>query len=213
MAARNRHVVFLAAVSASTFGLALLAPAAVEAPGLLDSRTVSGRASIEAVANRRATFPRDWFINGTDDRKWAELQKLQGKRAPTLRTGDWVGPRRDMSGLRGQIIVIDFWATWCGPCKAAIPKTNEIAETYRSRGVEVVGICCTEGSESMASTARAHGMKYPTGADLRSMSSHAHGVTWWPFYVLVDRKGIVRAAGLKPDRVKDAVEALLAEQP
>ncbi len=166
-----------------------------------------------ARAGRRAEFPRSWFTYGEDDRKWAELRKLQGKPAPTLRTGAWVGPRRDMSGLRGKIVVIDFWATWCGPCKAAIPKTNQIADAYRSRGVEVIGICCTEGSETMASVARSHGMKYPTGADLRSLSSHAHGVRWWPFYVLVDREGVVRAAGLRPDRVRDAVEALLVEQP
>lgn len=165
------------------------------------------------VATGDAQFPREWFLYSTDERKWADLKKLQGRPAPTLRTDTWVGPRRDMSGLRGKIVVIDFWATWCGPCKAAIPTTNQIVETYRSRGVEVIGICCTEGAESMASVARAHGMKYPTGADLRSLSAQAHGVRWWPFYVLVDRKGVVRAAGLRSDRVKDAVEALLAEQP
>lgn len=57
------------------------------------------------------------------------------------------------------------------------------------------------------------GMSFPTAADEDDKTAMAYKVQWWPFYVLIDREGIVRAAGLRPDKIDDAVELLLTEQP
>lgn len=167
----------------------------------------------EKKPTKRAEFKREWFYYGDNDARWKELQKQQGRTAPALKTGAWIGGKRELAKMKDQIVLIDFWATWCGPCKAAVPHTNELMEKYEADRVGVIAVCCTDGSEAMQKVATATGMKYPTGADSGSATANAYGVKWWPFYVLVDRKGVIRAAGLNPDHVGDAIDALLGEQP
>ncbi|MCA9283131.1 MAG: TlpA family protein disulfide reductase [Phycisphaeraceae bacterium] len=160
----------------------------------------------------KAKFRQDWTY-ATDSGAYAKLQKLVGKRAPALKVKDWQGEEQDLSELKGEIVLIDFWATWCGPCIAAIPHTNEVAEKYEEKGVKVFGVCCTRGAETMASTVKSKKMEYPTAADVNNASAEAYGVQWWPFYVLIDRDGMIRATGLRSDKTEDALNELLKEQP
>lgn len=156
--------------------------------------------------------PREWTF-ATKDPQWAGISASIGKPAPSLSAKDWHGDQVKADDLKGQIIVIDFWATWCGPCIRAIPHTNEMASSFADRGVKIVGVCAARGGETMAKVAKQYKMAYPTGFDASDATSRAFGVQWYPYYVVVDRKGIIRAAGLTPDRVDDVVEALLVEQP
>lgn len=167
-----------------------------------------------ATAAPKMTFKRDWTY-ARDDSQFQQLQQLVGRPARPLQVEGWIGEAQDIAQLKGRIALIDFWAVWCGPCIAAIPHTNEIAERYKPRGVTVFGVCGsdTRGRPPMEQTAPAKGMKYPTAKDVQGKTASAYGVRWWPFYVLIDREGIIRAAGLRPDMVDVALDALLAEQP
>jgi thiol-disulfide isomerase/thioredoxin len=198
------------AVGASAVGLALFAPGVGAQSYSRDGDAPA--AAKNPPATKRAAFPREWFY-ADDAKAWDAIKKLQGRKAAALNTGTWVGERQDLAKLKGKIVLIDFWATWCGPCIAAIPHTNEVMDKYTSKGVQVMGVCCTRGSETMAAVANAKGMKYPTGADSGNLSEKAHGVRWWPFYVLIDRQGVVRAAGLRANFVDAALDELLKEQP
>jgi thiol-disulfide isomerase/thioredoxin len=121
--------------------------------------------------------------------------------------------RIDGGDLQGKIVVVDFWATWCRPCLQAIPHNNEMAERYRDQGVRLFGICGTRGSDKAAFVRAKHDMRYTTGIDRREKTARAWGVQWWPYYVVIDRNGLIRAAGLAPNYVEDVVKALLEEQP
>lgn len=160
----------------------------------------------------QAQFPREWFW-AEDDKAWQAIKRIQGSPAKALSTKDWRGEPQDLDALKGKIILIDFWATWCPPCRALIPAVNDLAAKYKEKGLVVFGVCNTEGANNMAAVAEKHGMKYPTGADVAKRTESAYGVRWWPFFVLIDREGVVRAAGLHPDHLSDAVDALLREQP
>jgi thiol-disulfide isomerase/thioredoxin len=142
---------------------------------------------------------------------WANHAKLLGKPAPDLAMTDWRGKPVKAADMKGKVVVVDFWATWCGPCKAAVPHNNEVAKKYADKGVLVIGACGGEQEEKMNEVAEQTKMEYPT-AKTTAASAKAWGVQWWPHYVVVDRKGMIRAAGIKPDYVEKIVEALVEEQ-
>ena len=84
-----------------------------------------------------------------------QLDEMQGKPAPKLALKDWINSKPlTLKDLKGKIIVLDFWATWCGPCLAAIPHTNEMMENYADKGVVFIGVCAQRGAEKMADTVK-----------------------------------------------------------
>ncbi|MFI5379556.1 MAG: TlpA family protein disulfide reductase [Tepidisphaerales bacterium] len=143
---------------------------------------------------------------------WAEHSKLLGKPAPELAMSDWINGEVKTEAMKRKIVVVDFWATWCGPCKAAIPHNNEIAKKYADQGVLVIGACGGGREEAMGDVVKATKMEYPT-AKTTPAATKAWKVQWWPTYVVIDRDNNVRALGIKPDYVDKVVDALLEEQP
>jgi thiol-disulfide isomerase/thioredoxin len=138
--------------------------------------------------------------------------KMLNKPAPPLALTDWRGDAATGEKLKGKIVLIDFWATWCGPCIGQIPHANEMQKKYADKGVIVFGACCPEGSDTMAKTAAEHGMEYPTGK-MPAKAPEDWQIKFWPTYAVIDRNGSLRAIGLEPDYVEKVLDALIAEQP
>ncbi|MFI4882835.1 MAG: TlpA family protein disulfide reductase [Phycisphaerales bacterium JB064] len=156
--------------------------------------------------------------NARYDEAWDKIQSQLGKAAPSFTIGEWQSLDEDMKGgdiksMRGEIVVIDFWGTWCPPCRAAMPKNYEMAKKYADKDVRFVGICNTRGSETMMETAEANNGQFAMAADQDDKTKEAYGVQWWPYYVVVDREGIVRAAGVRSDHIGTVVDRLLELQP
>ena len=149
-----------------------------------------------------------WLESG-----WPAHAPMLGRPAPGLELAGWLNGEIGPAAMDGSIVVVDFWATWCGPCRASVPHNNELAEKFSGRGVLLIGACGSgRGEERMEEVARSTGLAYPT-ARVAKGSTAAWNVQWWPTYAIIDRNGTLRAIGLRPEYVEKVLEALLAEQP
>jgi thiol-disulfide isomerase/thioredoxin len=157
-------------------------------------------------------FPKEWFWHDTDEQR-AKHTPLLGKPMPELKVSDPLVKELKREDLKGKIVVLDFWATWCGPCIAAIPKNNELAKKYADQGVIVMGICSGRGQEKYQQIVETRGVQYPNVRDPDNKTAEAFNVMWFPTYVVIDRKGNVRAIGVATDKVEDVVKRLLEEKP
>lgn len=152
-------------------------------------------------------FPDEWYWDRPE-----EHIKFEGREAPALTVGDWVGGEFDVTKMKGNIVIVDFWATWCGPCIAAMPKNTKLAEKYAKDRVKLIGVCTSGDAGQMPKIVEDNGAKYPNAFAADDQIEKDWPIQWYPTYAVVDREGIVRAIGLKPNNVQDVVEAILAEE-
>jgi cytochrome c biogenesis protein CcmG/thiol:disulfide interchange protein DsbE len=131
---------------------------------------------------------------------------------PRLELSEWIGKEIKPDDMKGKILVVDFWATWCGPCIRSIPHNNEVYHKYSDKGVVLIGACGGGGEEKMADTAAKNKVTYPM-AKVTENSTKEWQVQYWPTYAVVDRTGTVRALGIAPDYVEKVLDLLLKEQP
>lgn len=158
-----------------------------------------------------AEFPDAWTWDN-DAQKRAAHAALEGKPMPPLTVTGWVNGAVTPADMKGKVVVVDLYATWCGPCMATIPHNNEMLKNYKDKGLLIVGVCTSKkGQEKMDATVKERGILYPTARDPNQTTGQAWGVRYYPTYAVVDRKGIVRAVGLKPNHVEEVVKKLLAE--
>jgi cytochrome c biogenesis protein CcmG, thiol:disulfide interchange protein DsbE len=123
-----------------------------------------------------------------------------------------------LSELRGKVVYVDFWASWCLPCLRSLPQINTLYEQYREQGFEVVAITIDDPIED------AHEfledlevpLAYHVVADQTAEIMDLYGVAGMPTSFLIDREGVVRKVHLgfregDTDLLEDALQAILAE--
>lgn len=156
-------------------------------------------------------FPDSWTWDDQPEAR-ATHAALEGKPMPALDVTGWINGEVKPADLKGKVVVVDFYATWCGPCMGAIPHNNEMLKKYSSKGLAVIGVCTNRrGQEVFDSNAKQHSIEYPAARDAELKSEKAWAVHYYPTYAVIDRKGIVRAIGLQTDHVEAVVQKLLDE--
>ena len=125
------------------------------------------------------------------------------------------GAPASLAQLKGRVVVLDFWATWCGPCKLLAPRLSALKDRLGAQGLSVVGIT-TDDAEKAADFAAKHQMRYPTVIDGNADTSKSYGIGGLPTMIVIDKRGVVRDVFVGFDPTGDAklealVKTLLAE--
>ena len=121
----------------------------------------------------------------------------QGATAPDFTLKALDGNNLRLAEQRGDIMLINFWASWCGPCIHAIPAMQQLAEKYEPKGVIFLGIHTADGDlDQMNKLKKSMGWKTPSGLDLgssivESKTSTVYGIRGYPSVVIIDAEGKV----------------------
>ena len=108
----------------------------------------------------------------------------------TLRTLD--GPNLRLQEQRGRVVLVNFWASWCGPCRQEMPQLSKLYEKYRTSGFVLLGVNVDDDTRNAVDLAAKLGLKFPVSFDSDKKVSRLYDLSAMPSTVLIDRDGRVR---------------------
>jgi thiol-disulfide isomerase/thioredoxin len=178
------------------------------------SRKVAMQQAEDARASQAVLIP-DASSRAGGDRGSAEgggmTPKLQGKVAPSFSLVDLTGKKVSLADFKGKPVLINFWATWCGPCKIEMPWFEEFNKKYAGQGLVILGVAADDASKTLiANTAQKLGVTYPVLLKDDKVEDAYGGVSYLPESFYVDKTGkvMLETAGLNDDAGgKDEIEA------
>jgi peroxiredoxin len=116
-----------------------------------------------------------------------------GQLAPGFSAQDLTGQTVNLTGYRGQkVVLIDFWATWCGPCRMAMPGLQSLQDEFGERGLEILSVNQRESAEQVGDFIRRKGYGFHVLLDPDAAVAAKYFVRGIPTLLLVDKKGVVR---------------------
>lgn len=122
--------------------------------------------------------------------------------------GDGPAPEvLELNSLRGRTVVLDFWATWCGPCQAEAPIVNAIAQRYKDKGLAVVGVNTSDEEGLAEHFVRKKGLGFPIVYDENNAIAKQYGISNLPTLVVVSKTGKIVAVrrGVTSDSTLDEI--------
>jgi peroxiredoxin len=116
----------------------------------------------------------------------------KGQRAPDFALPTLSGSRLSLASLRGKVVIIDFWAQWCEPCKRELPQLDKLAKEFAGKNVVVLAVNLDKSKDNAQKLARELGLSLPVLLDPAGSVAATYDLPKMPTSFLVDKKGIVR---------------------
>jgi peroxiredoxin len=135
-----------------------------------------------------------------------------GQEAPEITLPTPEGGEMSLSDLRGKVVLIDFWASWCKPCRAENPRVVQMYNQYKDQGFEIFGVSLDRTKDAWVTAIEKDGLEWPHVSDLKfwqSAAAQAYGVSAIPHTVLLDRNGKIVAEKLRGPALEAKVASLL----
>lgn len=122
-------------------------------------------------------------------------EAIQGRPAPIFAWKTAAGETRSLEDYKGKVVLLNFWGTWCPPCRRELPDIVRLREEYKAKGFEVVGICLERADDPIGVVkefAASNGLVYPLVIGNDALVAAYGGIQAVPTTFIVDRKGILR---------------------
>ncbi|HEY0820657.1 MAG TPA: TlpA disulfide reductase family protein [Rhizobacter sp.] len=123
---------------------------------------------------------------------WAHAAAAVGTNAPDFTLKTLNGPNMRLQEQRGKVVLVNFWATWCGPCRKEMPHLNRIADKYRSAGLVMLGVNVDDDVRKAAEVAGQLKVNFPVLLDTDKAVSKLYDLNAMPSTMVIDRNGKVR---------------------
>ena len=139
---------------------------------------------------------------------------MEGKPPGKLQLRSVVNADRDLNWnqLKGKVVLIDFWGTWCAPCVRAMPELKKLREKYGEQGFEIISIHTTSGSEKFQDFVDKHKYDWIFAVDDDNKMAKQMKPSAYPSYSLVDRQGVLRISEVHKPDLEKAVKWLVNEK-
>lgn len=135
-----------------------------------------------------------------------------GKPAPEFASKDLDGNPAKLSDLKGKVVVLDIWATWCGPCRAMIPHERELVKKLAGKPFALVSVSADQKKEALTDFLKEEPMPWThwwEGGDGKNLKTW--NVRYFPTIYVIDAKGVIRYKGVRGKAMDEAVETLVKE--
>jgi thiol-disulfide isomerase/thioredoxin len=133
---------------------------------------------------------------------------MEGEVASDFTLRDLLGKTHTLARLKGKVVLLDFWATWCGPCRLTMPRVAKIHQEYKGKGVEVFSINVGEPAARAGAYIKKNGYAFTTLLDTDTQVATHYKVTGIPTLVVIDRNGTISSylVGAHPEQtMRDAL--------
>jgi len=139
-----------------------------------------------------------------------------GNEAPEINLPDVNGKDLPLSSFRGKVVLIDFWASWCKPCRAEMPSVIKAYKKFKDKGFEIYGVSLDQTKDNWVEAIQQDGITWPQVSDLKyweCAAARLYNVQGIPFAVLIDKEGKILAKNLRGEELEKAIELALAGKP
>jgi thiol-disulfide isomerase/thioredoxin len=104
------------------------------------------------------------------------------------------GKTQSLSGYRGKVVFLNFWATWCPPCRAEMPSMETLYQRYRGRDLEFLAVDLQESRDEVAAFLEEQNLSFPAGLDSSGQIGNLYGIRGIPATFIIDKEGLIIAA-------------------
>lgn len=171
-------------------------------------------ARLEATSAEAKEMVADYRKSTAEAKEKRERMK-EGNPAPDFTFLNVKGKKVSLNKYKGKVLLLDFWASWCGPCRAEIPNMKKYYAAYKDKGVEFLSVSIDAKKEAWTKAMKEEGMAWQQGwttdAGKEVMNTYQFGGI--PYIILIDKQGNIYKKNLRGEEIKAAIDDCLAGKP